>query len=249
VADATAETEHRRDRAPPAAETLDQWRHEVRAMKTLVGLWEACRQGDKEALSERVKWIVAEKNQVSVTYEGPHVWPFSKRPKVIPGSRKTPPPTHGKHPEIELTIASQEFRPDWLRQFVPGDVLGPALFFVLDQVNQRLAELTRPRLVHDPQTPHPQLVIVPRTLLGVLWLQFAQAIASNTTFRDCKVCGRAFDVSSPGHRTTRIYCSDACKNQAYLQAKEGLDPATWMAKGINFLDQTIKRRSRRKKEK
>jgi hypothetical protein len=66
----------------------------------------------------------------------------------------------------------------------------------------------------------PLLRLVPTTLIGGLWLQFAEAVAQNKNYARCKMCSKWFEVSRPKVRKTRVYCSDVCKTKAYLERKD-----------------------------
>ena len=63
---------------------------------------------------------------------------------------------------------------------------------------------------------HPALYIVPNNLLSALWLQFAQAVSSNTEFRKCLHCPAWFTYGSgTGRRKTAFYCSARCRRAAH----------------------------------
>jgi hypothetical protein len=67
----------------------------------------------------------------------------------------------------------------------------------------------------------PKLHIVPTNLHGAMWLQLAQALEDNKSYRRCKICSRWFELSpETGARTSRHYCSDACRSRAYRSRKE-----------------------------
>ena len=58
----------------------------------------------------------------------------------------------------------------------------------------------------------PKLELVPDTLAGVMWLQFAGELTNGTSFKRCLWCPTWFPIG-PGspHRESRKFCSDACK--------------------------------------
>src|SRR5579862_6434556 len=59
------------------------------------------------------------------------------------------------------------------------------------------------------------LHFVPKGLLGALWVQFALAVGGNKEYRACSVCGTWMELTPDLYRTTRYYCSDACRSRAY----------------------------------
>ena len=95
-----------------------------------------------------------------------------------------------------------------------------ALLSVRADINRNLiASGTTPFLTYQQDPGRLALRLVPRTLLGTLWLQFAQAVDEERDYRRCKVCGRWFAVTydNEGRRKTRVFCSDACRSKAYRQ--------------------------------
>ena len=75
----------------------------------------------------------------------------------------------------------------------------------------------------DGQGP-PFLSIVPESLDSALWLQFAQAVSSNTQLRRCAVCPTWFSYGTgTGRRKSAHYCSDKCRKAAHRRQKAGKD--------------------------
>jgi len=74
------------------------------------------------------------------------------------------------------------------------------------------------RLLWDRSSERLVLRLVPRTLLGALWLQIAQAIDAGTQYVRCATCYR-FVVLHPdralGRRSNTRYCSSACRQRAW----------------------------------
>ena len=54
-----------------------------------------------------------------------------------------------------------------------------------------------------------------------MWLQFAEAVSERKTYRRCRHCDTAFEISlsQTGARTSRRFCTDACKNQFNYQIR------------------------------
>jgi hypothetical protein len=59
------------------------------------------------------------------------------------------------------------------------------------------------------------LHLVPTSLSGCLWLQFASAVDGNRTYRRCAGCGRWLEHSPQVARADRKFCSDSCKASAH----------------------------------
>jgi hypothetical protein len=88
-----------------------------------------------------------------------------------------------------------------------------------DIVDKQLLGSVSPRL-ESVQRGGLELAVVPLTLRGVLWLQFAQAVSGNKEFRTCRTCREWFKVSPESARTNRQFCSEACRSRAYRGRKE-----------------------------
>jgi hypothetical protein len=111
--------------------------------------------------------------------------------------------------------------------FQSGNVEEDAVQALLEEINEQLVfetELMVKRVEKPPMLKTPKkspnlfrLEFVPAHLLAALWLQLAQAVADNKGFRQC-LCGTWFEIAGE-FRTSRIYCSDACKSQAYRDRK------------------------------
>ena len=91
------------------------------------------------------------------------------------------------------------------------------LSIVEDELGQDRMEV---RIERSERTPSGfALDYLPRNLLGALWLQLALAICENKDFRQCAACGKWFELSPTEHRTSRRYCSEACRSRAYRDRK------------------------------
>jgi hypothetical protein len=53
------------------------------------------------------------------------------------------------------------------------------------------------------------------SLIGFLWLQFADAIATNRIFKPCAQCKRWFEISQESARNDKLYCSRTCRVRVY----------------------------------
>ena len=124
-----------------------------------------------------------------------------------------------------VVIASSRERQTWLERFTPGDVVTPALYYLVGSVNAKLRGLTDTRLYPEEAEqrarkgggtqPRLRSRIVPNSLLGGLWLQFHQSIAVNAEYRRCDICKGWFEISAGVNRATKVHCGDACRTQAY----------------------------------
>jgi hypothetical protein len=66
----------------------------------------------------------------------------------------------------------------------------------------------------------PAMPLIFLTLAGAVWLQLAQAVVEHKAFRACLSCRRWFELVPEVNRTSRHYCSEACRSRAYRSRKE-----------------------------
>jgi hypothetical protein len=200
---------------PDTWDLVGIWLLAIDEMNELVSLWDLVQKGDRSALSQLIQW--QGRNQIYY-----HTWP-----NTILGEG-------GKYGDQHL-IFSPEHHGQWLRQFTPGDVLMPALVYVQRRVNYWIEAAASPKLRWDATKARTELVFIPGSLLGALWLQFARAIEGNRSYRQCKECGQWFEVSPETARTSRLFCSGPCRSKAYRgrqeRAKE-LHDKGWSVKKI-----------------
>jgi hypothetical protein len=103
----------------------------------------------------------------------------------------------------------------------PGHVIHLAHIVVQTLVNQQIRVHTGPALLAEPRKDHLHLSIVPKNLLGGMWLQFARSIDGEKNYRQCRQCGKWFEISLETNRSTRFYCNDGpCRAKAYRGRQE-----------------------------
>jgi hypothetical protein len=174
-------------------ERFEVWCKEINTLKAAVDLWDMVQQEDEAGLSRHIRWS-PDKKSVCLTH--------------LPDKKSVDDDFLEEFPDPDL--------------FSPGEVIRPALFYVQSLVNRVLGDNERvsPQLVYDEQRGRMVLSLLPETLLGALWLQFAQAIGGNKEYRACHVCGKWFEVSPEMTRSDRRTCSDSCRSKAYRERKD-----------------------------
>ena len=133
----------------------------------------------------------------------------------------------------------------------PGkpDQLGRAARFIAQHfINRGLLENTSARLLYDPPSDELGVHIVPRNLLGALYIQAAEAAAGDRQYRRCEQCSTWFAITRDLTRNDRLYCSNACRSKSYRRRqdearrlrKEGLSPSA-IARKLHAKDtQTVR---------
>ncbi len=186
-----------------SGERFSHWRHEIQRLQRSVELYDWTREGDLEALERFIVW---EDDRVS--YQSHPDWNGSQE---IPTDR----------PIAFSTIASSDIHHDRLDRFERGDLIKPALFYIQKEINDRLNEETRLRLLWDPEEAELVNCAVPSSLLGAIWLQFALSVERGSSFRRCQECGKWFEVSPKTGRSDKLFCSTVCRVKAFRKRKAG----------------------------
>jgi hypothetical protein len=121
--------------------------------------------------------------------------------------------------DMSYTIASTDWRADAWQFIETGNHFDAAICFVQQIVNKHLAGRISPRLLwsdHRDIGMHQ----VPSSLVGAMWLQFGRAIDGRKSFHPCRSCGTWIEVSTTGARSSRKFCSGACRSRNYRARRE-----------------------------
>ncbi len=91
--------------------------------------------------------------------------------------------------------------------------------------NETASPILSVKIAVDPADERLRLQFAPRSLIGAMWLQFAETAVGSNRLRSCDVCGKIFEQS----RVDEIYCSGACKtksvrNRQALRKAEAVEP-------------------------
>ena len=73
-----------------------------------------------------------------------------------------------------------------------------------------------------PIDGRPTLRIRPRSLIGAIHLQFAQAVATGLDIRTCDHCGKIFETGGMGRTRKARFCSDRCRNNYHAARRKVL---------------------------
>ena len=182
-------------------ERLSTWVGQIRIMRETIDLWDLARASDMQGLSRYIEW------------EGSST--IRLRPQNDAGG-------------VIETISSWDIAPELMHRFRPGDLIQPALVATQRRINRQIA--AAPRLLWNHKEGRSDLHILPNSLIGALWLQFAQAVDGDRKYRRCAECRTWFEISPETARVTRTYCSNACRSKAYR--KRQLEAEQLHAQGI-----------------
>lgn len=203
---------------PPATfvhgEGRNIWHNEISEMDFLVRLWDLKSAGSVEQLSKFLTWDF---DRGAVRLEGGMAnkrLVDSSDPMVI---RRIEAPSVVEDLPVKLfgsLIAdATAVNPHLYEQWVPGDPVGPITLHVANRVNDRLGDHVSPRLLLNPSNQALGYV-VPRNLLGAMWLEFYLDIIGKLNVRRCAVCGEDMEVSEA--RSTKTM-HDRCARREQMK--------------------------------
>lgn len=170
-----------------SAELLEHWLQQLNHFIPYMELWEAASSDDQEYLASVIHWY---DDYESVSYGKPGV-----------GS---------------MLIASANSDKELLQSFAPGEMVRPAKVTLTRAINRNLGKLCSPALLFNERSySESHLYFVCKNLLGVIWLQFAKAVASNVEYRRCVECSQPFIPHLGERGKKKKFCTDACKSKNY----------------------------------
>jgi hypothetical protein len=117
-------------------------------------------------------------------------------------------------------ISSEQHHPELLLR-IQNPFIDPARYWIQDRVNRQLEEHgVYARLLWNTRRDNLGLHVVPKSLIGCLWLQLANAIAGAKEFRSCPECHKWFDISRHTARVDKKFCTPSCKAAAHRRKPE-----------------------------
>lgn len=191
-------------------ERIETWTAEIVAMAHMLRVWNALKARDQSAL-ERWFHLEGQKSIVHVSYTPDDPWP----PGVDMGGMQY---ITGEIEDHVRYMSNWGGRGDESDEEIPPGAAGWALDFLHVQINVRLQNHTSASLQYTSESHRSiplSLYIVPKNLLGALWLQLALAIEENRQYRRCSQCQGWFEVAAKARRPSTTYCSPRCRLQAY----------------------------------
>jgi hypothetical protein len=172
-----------------------------------VEIWDLARTNDTAGLQRFLRWKQAGVGEYWIYDSHPDL------PSIDEDWRKAIPPAPGRFQVMVKPVL------DLVRS---DDVVTAALLLVQQWLNEHLEGRVSPRVAYHLDLNKPVLRLVPKDLLGAVWLQLAQAIDADKEYRACKECGKWFEISLEGDGRTkrRQFCSEPCKSKDYRQRRD-----------------------------
>jgi hypothetical protein len=188
---------------PDFGEPLEEWQRHHRWMQFLAELRSETLK-DRPRLGNYVSW-----DEMELVFHFPKIGTWSTETWRHSGELRQCP--HGK-----------QGRP----LFEPGDVHGPALWFLAYAIEYWLRELQglgKPiaaRMVWSEQDQRPRFVFCPSSLIGAMVCQLAAALHGVWPFRECACCHKFFRLAPGVNRANRLTCSTTCKQYLHNRRAE-----------------------------
>jgi hypothetical protein len=217
-------------RAVGTGELLSAWQRQLQGLRQAADLWSAVREaesGDGTKLARCVLWP----HKDFVYYDSHPKLPiptfYAQLLGLPPAAQRARVGAAVRDDDTRRSvavIASTRLNSEWLKLFRVGDCVMPAKYYLQKTVNENLKNRVSPQLLWSVSRKRPHslaLVFVPENLLGLMWLQLAQAVNGNKQYRQCLACKTWMLLSreTEGHRSSRFTCSNACRMKVYYGRK------------------------------
>jgi len=201
-------------------ERFERWVRELKDMQETLTIWDDIQAGHVDAYRH---WqIVRGENRDGYTGQ------VREKSRVIFQQ-------HGRHMDFDPSMTYKQ-------------TASAPLFKVQETINEHLETSTVNRLIYAPQDDRLLLRIIPKSLLGALWLQLAKGIEGDIEYRQCHECGKWFEISLEAYRKSRLFCSNACRSKAYRTRQASAQrlyaggmPIEQIAESLDTDPQTAKR--------
>jgi hypothetical protein len=198
-------------------EPFHRWHYHIVWVSEAVRLWDLIQEEDREVLGKVIRW------QGGLVYYAPP----PEVEKALGGRSWDQVPEQERKSYKGYDLLGHAADSATLKARVePGDVVLPALLFVHSLINADLFLQVGPQLFWDARRNRTVLQQYPRSLLGAIYLQFAQEIRSRRKSRVCPVCGRWFELAASrgtsrrAPRSDRETCSTSCRSKAYRERQD-----------------------------
>ena len=205
------------DRQALWAEAPGMWLDEIAEMRMALEIWDMARLADDDALQKLIYW---ENDKVLWTHEvGNTESDFHEESDLFwVGDIKT----GDRHVQwgnglivSGNYVSSEDHHPERRDSLTPDNLVSAARYIVSDLVSEGLAGRVSAQLGPRNGETVPAIRLVPDSLIGALWLQFAIAVDGNLDYKRCEECQMWIEIAPGAGRPDKSYCSDACRMRAY----------------------------------
>ena len=115
-----------------------------------------------------------------------------------------------------LDSRTREFPVEIQAAFMSGDLVSPSMFWISGQISKRVVGEINIHFAEEvPVSPGHMLALSIKSLRAGLWLMLGLEMHDGKKYASCAQCGKWFEIRTGSRRTTRVYCSNACRTRAY----------------------------------
>ena len=172
-------------------ESFSFWKREIEHIKQTIQFWEWYKGENVAALRKVVYWTDDWKAVKYTWGDKDTLSNYTKAKDYI----KDYEAKDIKFQSSSNDIASNEISPKIFSTFMHGDLLLPAQYLVQSRINNKLNKhITKTKLLWNNKNKL-VLYLMPETLLGAIWFQFARAAAGEREYRRCSICDQLADVT------------------------------------------------------
>jgi hypothetical protein len=196
------------------------------ALKDILALSDALKEGTLAALAPYVTIYACKQPEAGATWERHQVSSAQEAAALTETLRM---PRTNWHCAIKTANGHSLYYPNDLGEGVASAMRKGAWQHVAREINYKIAmspdehPYAHVQLTFRPDdSDRPRFRIVASHLAGALWMQLARYVDGDKDYVQCVVCNKWLEISldETGFRTSRLYCSNACRSKAY-RARQG----------------------------
>jgi hypothetical protein len=203
------------------AESIWIWWQNMVALKDILALSDALKKGTTAALAPYATIYTCKKPEAGAEWERHQVGSPQEATDLTETLRRQ---RHEWHCSISAAHGTSAYYPHDAGETVASAMRKAAWQHVAREINYKIAvspdehPYARVELTFRPdESERPRFRLVANHLAGALWMQLARYVDGDKDYVQCIVCDKWLEISLDeiGFRTSRLYCSDACRSKAY----------------------------------
>lgn len=208
------------------AESVELWWQNILQLKDILALSDALKEGTIAALKPYLTVYTCKKPEAGAQWE-PHQVRSAQDASALTDTLRSQ--RADWHCSVKTAHGTSAYYPQDFGEVVASAMRKAAWQHVAKEINYKIAvspdehPYAQIQLTCRPDdADRPRFRIVAKHLAGALWMQLARYVDGDKDYVQCVVCEKWLEISldEAGFRTSRLYCSDACRSKAY-RARQG----------------------------